>query len=165
MPAFVPSIVRPKVKIDPELRDNIIFDYEAFYELARTNGQSPQSIARYSTHFRARDRRDALCGFYHNVTQRSQIFVPTCIRRATGSPKDIAGARIDGTVQSVLNYTSIHEYGHHVYRRSLVGSTVAYLMSKELGGMGVPAEKLPNERDAYAFAASNADALVVHYQV
>lgn len=99
------------------------FDFEVFYDLARTAGLDNGQISAYRHTFSADLGKTDRMGFFDEDTG-STVYVPQCVRVAQKLPQMLEkrsaqkrfGADVyrDLTLSGVIREVSVHEFGHYV---------------------------------------------------
>lgn len=102
-------------KLDSTLSD-ITFDYEAFYDLARSVDVSREDISTLTINYSARTPR-RLLGTYDGSRKHAAIFVPNHLAEVLETRSETAAAdvgQVSLDLSRHLNDTTLHETGHHV---------------------------------------------------
>ncbi|HSW37786.1 MAG TPA: hypothetical protein VLG37_05485 [Candidatus Saccharimonadales bacterium] len=117
MSAF--ECVKPTViydDLDTRVAD-FTFDFDAFYDMARSAGLNRDDIASYTLEYPSTVPRNGRCGDYSIRRRLARIYVGSYIERnATlmNDDSDVALVFVSSAVSRGVNDTTIHETGHHV---------------------------------------------------
>lgn len=120
-PPAVPTVLLdPRLGIQPE---EIGFNFETFYDLARTAGLNGDQISAYRHTFSADLSKTDRLGHYIDDVG-STVYVRQCVKAAEKLPQMLQkrsaqkrfGADVyhDTTLPGIIREVSIHEFGHYV---------------------------------------------------